>query len=182
MTLAQSGSLIRDKRYKIDVAGDPSVGKTSLIRQYSDKKFRDDYLATIGFEISKVIFMDGEEKISLLIWDLAGQPQFNQIRNRFYQGASGVIFMFDLTNPATLYNIKNWHQEMVKNLEGPVPSCILVGNKLDIPRKIIHPVCANKARELSMEHFEVSAKTGYNVRNVFEILARKIKEKKLDKS
>ncbi|MHA1402905.1 MAG: Rab family GTPase [Candidatus Helarchaeota archaeon] len=176
--MAQSGSLVREKRCKIIVVGDPAVGKTSLIRQYADKKFADEYISTIGFEISKVIHVDprDNETYSLLIWDLAGQPQFGQIRPRFYQGASAVIFMFDLTSQPSLYNIKDWYQEMASNIDGPTPACILVGNKLDLPRKIINPICRNKARELKMDYLEVSAKTGYNVRKVFDILMQRIKE------
>lgn len=177
--MSRSGSLVREKRYKIVVAGDPAVGKTSLIRQYADKKFIDQYLSTVGFEISKIVYNDPveNEKISLLIWDLAGQPQFGQIRPRFYQGANGVIFMFDLTSQPSLYHIKEWYNEMSNSIEGPRPSCILVGNKLDLQRKIINPICENKAKELSLDYLEVSAKSGYNAKRVFEVLAKKIKQK-----
>ena len=42
-----------ERVYKVIVIGDPSIGKTSLIRKFVKHQFEKDYIPTVGVSISK---------------------------------------------------------------------------------------------------------------------------------
>jgi small GTP-binding protein len=171
--------------YKVIVIGDPAVGKTSLIRKFVKKQFEKDYLPTVGVSISKeVIEMEIEGKkviINLLLWDLAGQPQFYLLHKVYYNGANGVIIGFDLTRTHTFSNIKNWHKELVKDGLIDLPM-VLVGNKSDLKeeRKISVAHVDHLKESLNIQDYiETSALNGQNVGNMFKTMARRIYERKM---
>lgn len=173
-------SLVRAIRYKIIIAGDPEVGKTSIVKKYNTNEFEKKYISTVGFQIStkevnfNQINSNKPEKIQLLIWDIAGQPQFHLIREKFYEGASGAIFVFDVTNRPAFFQIKNWIEECFKHVSGNIP-CILVGNKVDLKeRAIIKPQALNLSEKYGFKYIETSAKTGKNIKNLFNLLVHDI--------
>ncbi len=169
--------------YKVVVTGDPSVGKTSLLMKYSTKKFQTQYIPTVGTNISKVIVEldeNGEKAlINLMIWDLAGQPQFYMLHKPYFNGADGIILVFDITRQSTFSNINNWWAAAVKYGLSGVPR-ILVGNKIDLKdeRKIILPMATHLAEKLGAQYFETSAKNGENVSLIFETLSKLIYNQK----
>jgi small GTP-binding protein len=70
------------------VLGDPSVGKTSLIRRFVENRFSEEYLTTIGVEfLKKELLIDEKTKVTLVLWDVAGQAKWTQFKKAYYQGA-----------------------------------------------------------------------------------------------
>jgi len=113
--------------------GDGGVGKTSMVLRYTENKFKENYIMTIGtnFGMKSIELPEKpEDKITLQIWDLAGQDQFQSVRPVFYQGAKAILYVFDLTRKSSLFNLFKWKEE-VEEIVGSIP-CILVGNKLDL--------------------------------------------------
>ncbi|MFW9904349.1 MAG: Rab family GTPase [Candidatus Thorarchaeota archaeon] len=160
--------------YKIVLAGDVGVGKTSLINRFVTGYFTDDYKATIGVNIyTKQLFIDNSEA-NLQIWDVAGQTSFRQFRRRFFSGARGALLVFDLTVPKTLDNLHASWIEDIQNNAGKIP-LILIGNKVDLKESIAvsqHDVREFLNQHLHVEdHFITSALTGENVENAFHKLA-----------
>ncbi|MBN2150887.1 MAG: GTP-binding protein, partial [Candidatus Lokiarchaeota archaeon] len=158
---------------KIVVVGDPNVGKTSLVIQFTEKAFRKTYLPTIGVNITeKTIAHDGGH-FTMILWDVAGQAKFTKMRKHFYSGASGVILVFDLTKKESLASIKDWHEDVKKSLEGAPLNCVLLGNKNDLAdqRAISELEAKSMAAALTVPYFETSAKTGENVDKVFKHFA-----------
>ena len=82
---------------KVCLLGDFAVGKTSLIRRYVEDRFDDKYLSTIGVKISRKIVQRPDYALTLLIWDLAGGDDINQLSRRYLLGAVGAILVCDLT-------------------------------------------------------------------------------------
>ena len=171
--------------YKVIVIGDPAIGKTSLIRKFVKKQFEKDYLPTVGVSISKEsIEMEIEGKkviINLLLWDLAGQPQFYLLHKVYYNGANGVILGFDLTRTHTYSNLKNWHKELVKDGLIDLPM-VLVGNKSDLKeeRKVGMAHINHMQESLNIpDYIETSALTGQNVGTLFKTIAKRIYERNL---
>lgn len=163
---------------KIIIIGDGGVGKTSLLRKYIKNQFETDYLPTVGVNISKQNVHHKGKDYNLLIWDLAGQPQFFLLHKVYYNGANAVIIMFDLTQSASFTNIKNWHKEIVKYNLKDIP-IILVGNKTDLKkeRKIIKPMADSLMEQLDISvYFETSALDGNHVNAVFEKITEMIAE------
>ena len=88
-----------NKKFQIIILGDDAVGKTSLLRMYSEKKYSPIHLPTIGldFVTNNYKSPDGDN-ILVKIWDTAGQERFKTITYTFYKQANGVIVTFDITN------------------------------------------------------------------------------------
>lgn len=92
-------------RKKILLIGDFNVGKTSLIRRYVDNTIDDKYLTTIGVKISKKLVTIEQNECELLIWDVEGATAVKKIPTAYMKGASGAIFVGDVTRPETIESI-----------------------------------------------------------------------------
>lgn len=161
---------------KILILGDSSVGKTTLLLKYVDGYFPTIYVATIGVEYKiKKINLEGLD-INLQIWDTAGQERFRGITKNFMKGADGIIYTYDITNKSSFDNLKNWITQSEESTEGFKK--IIVGNKIDLEEKrqvsedSFRKFCSNK----NIKGMEVSAKSGKNVSESFELLAKLIIE------
>jgi small GTP-binding protein len=159
--------------YKVIVIGDPAVGKTSLLTKFAKNQFEERYLPTVGVNILKEpINLDESTIVNLMFWDVAGQPQFYMLHRPYFNGADGVILVFDVTRSSTFSNVNNWWNSAVKYGLSGVPR-ILIGNKIDLKdeRKIILPMAEHLSEKLNAPYFETSALTGENVKMVFDKIA-----------
>lgn len=166
--------------YKVIVIGDPAVGKTSLLTKFAKNTFEERYIATVGVNIVKEpITLDDSTTINLMFWDVAGQPQFYMLHRPYFNGADGMILVFDVTRSSTFSNINNWYNTAVKYGLSHIPR-ILIGNKIDLKddRKIILPMAEHLSEKLDALYFETSALTGEKVKEVFEKIAQLVYESK----
>lgn len=165
-------------RFKIIVCGDWAVGKTSLVRRFATDTFTHDYLTTIDVnQVSKTLDIDGIQ-VNLSIWDTGGQERFSHLRKRYYAGAQGVIFVFDLTRPESFRHIeKRWMPEVNGVLEDYVPA--VWGTKADlVDQRVVSTNSGDRlARRLKAYFFETSSLTGQNVEKAFQSLSRLILSK-----
>ncbi|MHA1651869.1 MAG: Rab family GTPase [Candidatus Helarchaeota archaeon] len=157
--------------YKLCVVGDPSVGKTSLIRRYADRKFDESYLPTIGADFTiKKINLDESNIITLTIWDMGGHERFDRIRNHYYIGANAAFIVFDLSRRETFNHVKDWLND-IKSHCGEIP-ILIIANKADLPNKAISKEEIEKDfSNKNCQIFLTSAKTGENVDTIFEVIA-----------
>ncbi|MBD3194676.1 MAG: GTP-binding protein [Candidatus Lokiarchaeota archaeon] len=166
-----------DFKFKIVVCGDPHVGKTSTILRFTRNAFKRTYIPTLGVNISeKTLEIDGNV-VELVLWDIAGQSKFNRMRTHFYQGAEGVLLVFDLTESESFNNIKNWYQDIKKNTPGRHKIIgFIIGNKSDLEnrRKVSHQSAVSLASQLNLEYIETSALTGENIQYMFETISKAI--------
>jgi len=163
-----------DRVYKVIVVGDPAVGKTSLLTQFATNQFEKMYLPTVGVSILKETFelKDKNAIVNLIFWDIAGQPQFYMLHRPYFNGADGILLVFDITRSSTFSNVTNWYNSAVKYGLSGIPR-ILIGNKLDLKdeRKIILPMAEHQSEKLNAPYFETSALTGEKVKMVFQKIA-----------
>jgi small GTP-binding protein len=108
------------------------------------------------------------------VWDLAGQDHFKWVRNAFYKGAKGIVYVYDLKRSETFKHLFKWKEE-IEMVLGIIPN-ILVGNKLDLLNPSARAIKDEEIRHLkeqltALEYFETSAKVGTNVDPVFIKLA-----------
>ena len=155
---------------KIILTGSFGVGKTSLFNQFIFNKFSDKYLTTIGVKVNKkVVNVDGED-VNLLVWDIAGEVSQDKVPTSYFLGASGIIYVFDLTRPLTYKNLETDISFLRQILPGGLIK--IVGNKKDLLEdNEIEEVKGKVAMPIDLI---TSAKTGENVEFLFTDLAKNL--------
>jgi len=154
-------------RKKILLLGDFSVGKTSLVRRYVDGSFDDKYLTTIGVKISKKLCSIENIECEVLIWDIEGSTPSKKISLGYYKGASGAIFVSDVTRRETIDSLDE-HKDIFLS-ENPEASFVTAYNKADLLTDI-----ARENIELDEDTFFTSAKENSNVEALFIKLVEKM--------
>merc|ERR1712196_458556 len=104
-------------------------GKTSLMNQYVNRKFNNQYKATIGADfLTKEVMVthNGDQRlVTMQIWDTAGQERFQSLGVAFYRGADACILVFDLTSKKSFDNLDTWREEFLFNRDQPKPTLSL---------------------------------------------------------
>ncbi|MFW9911521.1 MAG: Rab family GTPase [Candidatus Thorarchaeota archaeon] len=161
--------------FKLVFLGEGAVGKTSLVGRYVYDSFEGDYLATIGTDIHVKTVQVDETMVKLVVWDIAGQDDFAQLRKAYYQNASGSFFVFDCTRPETLERIGEW-VEALYGVTKTIP-LVLVENKIDLECKIDSAEIEKIVKKYGFTHVRTSAKEDTNVEEAFIQMTREILEK-----
>lgn len=165
---------------KVLLIGDPSVGKTSLVRKFVLDIFDDKYLTTLGTKVTNKTLLFAPEalnkrvELKLLIWDVMGQKEYKMIQESAYQGSSGAIIVGDLSRKETIDNLGNWVSDLF-NISGVIP-IVFVGNKIDLvdPNSVSKVELDNLSMSYEAPYLITSAKTGENVEATFQELGKVI--------
>ena len=168
---------VENRKFKVVVLGDPKVGKTSTILRFTDNVFMRAYIPTMGLNITQKIFDVDTIIVELVMWDIGGQTKFELIRKKFYEGASIILLLFDLTSPLSFANVPKWHQDIKNYMKNnQALKGYLIGNKNDLVKKRIvsERDALNLSYALDLEYIEISALTGHNVEIAFQKIARKL--------
>jgi small GTP-binding protein len=154
---------------KVVVAGDGTVGKTSLIRRYCEGKFEQARVQTIGvdFQTKTVDLPEGTVKLS--IWDMAGQARFEVMRAGFYRGSRASALVYDVTSPESFANLSRWREEILDAVQDQ--TFLIVGNKIDLGRVVTTGEGERFAGSIGASFVETSALSGEGVPVLFEALA-----------
>jgi small GTP-binding protein len=157
---------------KICMLGTFSVGKTSLVKRFVESIFSERYLTTVGVKIDKKVVTAGGGEMTLMLWDLYGEDEYQKIRMSYLRGASGYLLVADGTRPATLDKALAIQEEAEKNF-GPTPYVVAL-NKHDLTAEWEIPAEreAEIGRRASGAAVRTSAKTGEGVELAFDLLAK----------
>ena len=161
---------------KVCLLGDYAVGKTSLVRRFVYNLFDDRYISTIGVKVSRKTVMlardDDVVELSIMLWDLAGSEEFDQVRASYVRGAAGGVLVCDMTRASTLDSLKSYAGDLLR--VSPDAHLVLAANKCDLIER--HQLTAVQieafASDLDIPHFSTSAKTGQDVEALFRHLGR----------
>ena len=151
------------------------MGKSCILLQFTDNKFRNQHELTIGVEFGvKTIKIDGK-LIKIQIWDTAGQEAFQAITRTYYKGAMGALLVYDITRRDSFIHVTKWLEE-VRNNSSKNIIIILIGNKKDLEdkRQVTYEEGEAFAKENGLLFLESSAKTAFNVVESFNISAQSI--------
>ncbi len=162
----------RTYNLKIIIIGDPGVGKTSLVKRFVSRQFSRDYRASIGTNLFiKKLVSDSDEKITLNIWDIAGQERWVKMRHLYYSGSDGALIVGDLTRKNTFYQItKFWIPDLKKNCSD-IP-IILLANKNDLKPDISKTEIEEISNEINANSIiYTSAKNGERVEESFKLIS-----------
>ena len=162
---------------KVCMLGAFAVGKTSLVRRFVESVYSDSYHTTIGVKIDKkIIHIGGHKEVMLVLWDIYGADEFQQVRMSYLRGMAGCLLVVDGTRRATLDEALAF-DEKVRDASGRAPSVIVI-NKSDLAHD--WEVEADRVGVLEREGRMVvrtSAKTGEGVQMAFHKLASLILER-----
>ncbi len=153
-------------RFKIVMLGDGAVGKTALTLRFTQNHFDSDYKRTIGsdFGVKRMEVPQRDANCTIQVWDLAGQPRFEIVRQSFYRGSRGGLLVFDVTRRRTFLSLEQWKEEAFKNTGRPIP-LVVVANKVDLAESRV--VTTEEGKEYADKnkflYVESSALSGENV-------------------
>ena len=160
----KSESSASEKSIKVLLVGNSSVGKTSIMLRYLDDFFVENFLPTVGIDFkTKTVGYNGEN-VKVNLWDTAGQEKFRTLTTGYYKGANAVIFVYDVTERESFFQLRDWILETKKHVGNDFVG-IIVGNKVDLDYK---RVVIYLAEDVMMPIFEVSAKDGTNIEELFQ--------------
>ncbi len=156
---------------KVCMIGAFSVGKTSLVEQYVHTIFTDRYLSTVGVKISKKRIAVDSRDVELIIWDMEGKDDFVDVNIPYLRGAMGLFLVVDGTRVETL-DMALHLQELIRARFGDIP-LIMMLNKADMTDNWeLDEERIADLHDRNVPFLLTSAKTGQNVENAFEMLAR----------
>ncbi|XP_053298356.1 ras-related protein Rab-6A isoform X3 [Limanda limanda] len=160
------------RKFKLVFLGEQSVGKTSLITRFMYDSFDNTYQATIGIDfLSKTMYLE-DRTIRLQLWDTAGQERFRSLIPSYIRDSAAAVVVYDITNVNSFQQTTKWIDDVRTERGGDV-IIMLVGNKTDLAdkRQITTEEGEQRAKEMNVLFIETSAKTGYNVKQLFRRVA-----------
>ncbi|XP_035034361.1 ras-related protein Rab-6A isoform X1 [Hippoglossus stenolepis] len=166
------------RKFKLVFLGEQSVGKTSLITRFMYDSFDNTYQATIGIDfLSKTMYLE-DRTIRLQLWDTAGQERFRSLIPSYIRDSAAAVVVYDITNVNSFQQTTKWIDD-VRTERGSDVIIMLVGNKTDLAdkrlvghyRQITTEEGEQRAKEMNVLFIETSAKTGYNVKQLFRRVA-----------
>lgn len=162
-------------KLKICMIGATGVGKTSLVSRFVHSVFSDRYETTIGVKILSRRVMRGDRAVDLVVWDLSGEDEFQNVQPSYLRGAAGYLLVADGTRRDTLDVATVLNARAQAAIRG-LPFVVVI-NKSDL-------VAAWEVRERDTAMLQqrgwpfvlASAKTGDGVERAFDLLVGAILE------
>ncbi|XP_060778196.1 ras-related protein Rab-39B-like [Neoarius graeffei] len=166
-------------QFRIIMLGDSTVGKSSMLKRYTENQFLECINETVGVDFY-VHFLEVEPgmMIKLQFWDTAGQERFRSVTRSYYRNSVGGLLVFDVGNRASFEHVRDWYAEVCEHVMPHTMIFVLVGHKSDRESDGERTVSKDEAKKLAAQlgttYVEASAKTGQNIQMCFEILAQEI--------
>ncbi|XP_016896524.1 ras-related protein Rab-15-like [Cynoglossus semilaevis] len=157
-----------DVLFRLLLLGDSGVGKTCMLRRFTEGEFDPSHISTIGVDFKmKTLEIDGV-RVRVQIWDTAGQERYQTITKQYYRRAQGIILVYDITNQQSFLHISKWASDVDECAPDKVQR-MLIGNKCDEePRRQVAKEQASKlAQNYKMDFFETSASSNVNISESF---------------
>ncbi|EDV21735.1 Ras-related protein Rab-4B [Trichoplax sp. H2] len=153
---------------KFLIIGSAGTGKSCLLHQFIENKFKQDSSHTIGVEFGSKVINCSNKTVKLQIWDTAGQERFRSVTKSYYRGAAGALLVYDISNRDSYNALGAWLTD-ARTLASPQIVIILIGNKKDLEseREVTFLEASRFAQENELMFLETSALSGENVEEAF---------------
>eukprot|EP00761_Pharyngomonas_kirbyi_P008156 gb/GECH01008167.1/.p1 GENE.gb/GECH01008167.1/~~gb/GECH01008167.1/.p1 ORF type:complete len:183 (+),score=42.88 gb/GECH01008167.1/:1-549(+) len=162
------------KPCKVVAIGDSAVGKTCLLHMYVTNKFPDEYIPTV-FNTTSVTAYHKEQKVTLELYDTAGQEDYDALRTLSYPKTDVFLLCYAVNDPQSLASVQTkWLPEIKEELKKQF-CVILVGTKVDLRDNpnTAEIVSSEQGKETAEKigahaHMECSAMRGEGVKEIFD--------------
>ena len=157
-------------KLKLIVVGNQGTGKSCILNRFVNETFEENYEATIGLDFQSKNITIHDQDVRLIIYDTAGQEKFRSLIPMYIREAQIILFIYDISDEESFNSIPKWIQEVKEVLKEEVVFA-LIGNKLDLEsqRKVSFEDGKKFAEQNNFVCQEVSAKTGKNFENLFDV-------------
>ena len=157
-------------KLKLIVVGNQGTGKSCILNRFVNETFEENYQATIGLDFQSKNITIHDQDVRLIIYDTAGQEKFRSLIPMYIREAQIILLVYDISDKDSFDAMPNWIQEVKEVLNKEVVFA-LIGNKMDMEsqRKISYEEGKKLAEKNNFVFQEVSAKTGKNFENLFEV-------------
>jgi len=142
LELAQDSDSSDGFKFRVVLLGEATVGKTSLLRRYTENIFDEEYKQTLGttFATKDIDVKDSEgsvRSVKLSVWDMGGQSTYRELRRQYMKGSSAAIIVYDVTKPESFMAMNNWFESFREVC--PDSPIFLCANKIDLADKRMVP-------------------------------------------
>ena len=177
---------------KITLLGSSGVGKTCIIKRYTEGNFEENCQSTSGASYSQKPLVIENKHIQLDLWDTAGQEKYRSLGRYFYKDAYIVCLVYDITNSQSFEELKSkWYNDL-KTFGEKNNILAVVGSKSDCyeNEEVKEEEAREYANSIGAIFMLTSAKNGDNIDLLFDTLvrqylgpefAKKVEEMKQDK-
>ena len=164
---------------KIAVLGKGVVGKSSLTYRFLNYDVSTEHDATIEDRYKSNLNIEGTN-YEVEILDTAGEEDYQNMMDMWISFGEGFLLVFAINDKESFNLIKSKRDRILKGKHGVKCPILLVGNKQDLEneRQVNYSEAKEMADKWGIEYIETSAKTNFNCKEAFEMLAQKIVQKK----
>ncbi|KAI6016463.1 Arl8a protein [Pisolithus microcarpus] len=162
--VAWLSSILFAKAAEVAVVGLQASGKTSFVNVISSGQWSEDVVPTVAFNYRKV----RKGAVTFKIWDVAGQPKFRSMWERYCHGMDAIVFIVDSADHDKFDTARfELHQLLSQPGLTGVPLLVL-GNKNDISthasvKDLIRELELNKIQNRPVSCYSCSMKSRHNL-------------------
>ncbi|XP_075784355.1 EF-hand calcium-binding domain-containing protein 4A [Pelodiscus sinensis] len=164
-----------ERLFKVVFVGNSGVGKSSFIHRFCYDRFLAEINATIGMDYQVKSLVVDNTRVALQLWDTAGQERFRSITKQYFRKVDGIFVMYDITAECSFVAVRNWMGSIQEGIEDGA-MIFLLGNKTDAAEGQSQHVPKLEGQRLAKEYkavfYECSARTGYNILEPMQHMAR----------
>ena len=166
---------IKRTKFNLSILGETQVGKTCILSVYKGVNFNEKNLSTIGMDtFLDLVNIEGQE-YKFKIFDTNGQERYNSISSSTIKFADGFLVVFSVDKKSSFEKIVNWIKVIENSVDIREKAVILVGNKIDkSEREVSNEEALSFAKRKKLKYYETSAKTGFNIKEVFNEIYKDI--------
>ena len=132
-----------DAEYKVVLAGNTDIGKTTFFKKLTKGTFNEEQVATIGIDQKSFNYdititengQDVKKKVKIILYDTAGQERYASITKTYFKKASGIILLYSIIDRDSFINLTKWLKDVrdkLGNYENNKYLVFLMGTKFDI--------------------------------------------------
>ena len=173
---------IEMKHFRIVMAGNERVGKSSIVNQYIKQKAvkNDEPIEIIRKQCER-----NNQTIELTLVDIQAKKRMSMLSTEIYQNVNGILLVYDVTEWKSFEAAQGW----IKDIKYNVPEhsvIILIGNKIDATNR--RTISTSEGKKVAQEEnclfMEISARNNDNVMNLFSVLLDQLllKENEINQS
>ena len=162
-------------KFNLVLVGDDDVGKTSILTRLSMNTFKSDQKITKNIECYRKEFISDDKVFLFKLWDTPSHEK-NQLSRTFYQKADCILIVSSITSRESFNSITKWVNSLSEIIDTKSIKMALISNKVDLEeeRQVGLDEIRQKAEEMEVQYYEVSACTGYGIEDSFEDIFKRV--------